>query len=168
MEVLTEKNGMQLIKKYNRYYIRFHDEQIMDAPCEIQIKENEADEILEDSEKIHNTQMKYKENNYWTLECLMQKTIMDFLKYDCKMSNNRTEVTMSKFSRHKDIEREFYEYLMYGEFPHNSSIVIEGHTAEKLNRETYLSAIGAYNYLIYLRENPQEALMNLKKGLPGK
>ena len=29
-----------------------------------------------------------------------------------------------------------------------------------------LNSLGAYNYLIYLRENPNEALASLKAGLP--
>ena len=38
----------------------------------------------------------------------------------------------------------------------------------KLVEDFSLSPLGAYNYLIYLRENPQNALADLKAGLPRK
>ena len=48
------------------------------------------------------------------------------------------------------------------------TISIEGYTAERLVTSTYLRPVGAYSYLIYLREKPKEALEDLKRGLPRK
>lgn len=45
-------------------------------------------------------------------------------------------------------------------------IKAEGFTAQHLATNYPLSALGAYNYLIYLREMPEKALADLKAGLP--
>ena len=41
-----------------------------------------------------------------------------------------------------------------------------GYYASKLVEDFPLSPLGAYNYLIYLREDPQNAIADLKAGLP--
>lgn len=63
-----------------------------------------------------------------------------------------------------DIMLECGQFMM-GIKPSNP-ISVEGYTAEKLMQTTYLSNLGAYNYLVYLRKNPAEALDNLRNGLP--
>ena len=50
--------------------------------------------------------------------------------------------------------------------PKENIIKCEGYSAEELCNTTILKPLGAYNYLIYLRDNPEEALANLKAGLP--
>jgi len=45
---------------------------------------------------------------------------------------------------------------------------VQGYSAKQIYDSTYLEVIGAYNYLIYLRRKPKEALENLEKGLPRK
>ena len=73
--------------------------------------------------------------------------------------------TLKKFS---DIYNEFIEYITFGIIDENNCIKVNGYDVNKLLKTTYLSPLGAYNYLIYLRENPKEALADLKKGLPRK
>jgi hypothetical protein len=48
--------------------------------------------------------------------------------------------------------------------------MVEGYTAKSLKEKVgnKLNNLGVYNYLIYLRENPDEAKQNLAKGLPVK
>lgn len=45
---------------------------------------------------------------------------------------------------------------------------MHGYTAEFLSKEYNLSPLGAYNYLVYLIEDPERALADLKAGLPTK
>jgi hypothetical protein len=61
---------------------------------------------------------------------------------------------------------EFKHYVATGEFvPEKFSYKVQGYSAEQLYKTTYLEALGAFNYLIYLKKNPKEALANLKAGL---
>lgn len=69
--------------------------------------------------------------------------------------------------RHPDIFGEFINYILAGEeFEEAEALTVEGYTAKRLTEETILTPLGAFNYLIYLREEPQEALADLKARLP--
>lgn len=58
---------------------------------------------------------------------------------------------------------------MAGEkFNEASNVIVEGYTAKRLADETILTSLGAFNFLIYLREEPKEALADLKAKLPRK
>lgn len=52
----------------------------------------------------------------------------------------------------------------------DNGIIVEGYSAKSLKEKVgnKLSDLGVYNYLIYLRENPDEAKQNLDAGLPVK
>lgn len=45
---------------------------------------------------------------------------------------------------------------------------VKGYSAQDIYEKTYLTEIGAYNYLIYLDKHPEQALKDLKNGLPRK
>lgn len=72
-----------------------------------------------------------------------------------------------KLSKYTDIYSEFTEVIKRGKWmSKHTAISVEGFTAEQLNSSYPLSLLGAYNYLIFLREAPNEALEALRKGLP--
>lgn len=52
--------------------------------------------------------------------------------------------------------------------PAKNCCKIRGYSAQDIYEKTYLTEIGAYNYLIYLEKNPEQALENLRKGLSRK
>lgn len=60
------------------------------------------------------------------------------------------------------------QYIMDDEMFTPNPIKVEGFTAQHLATNYPLSALGSYNYLIYLREMPGKALADLKAGLPTK
>ena len=60
------------------------------------------------------------------------------------------------------------QYIMDDEMFTHNPIKDEGFTAQNLATNYPLSALGSYNYLIYLREMPGKALADLKTGLPTK
>ena len=96
-----------------------------------------------------------------------REKIRDYLLSECGLSERRADMAISKLARHKDIYLEFSEYVANKMFPKEGLSVI-GYTAEALNQNYPLSPLGAYNYLIYLREMPEKALADLKSGLPTK
>lgn len=104
----------------------------------------------------------YEFNNY-------DMRVLSMLKTDFGMSEKRAVLAVQKLLAHKDIYDEFVLVAMTGKYAKESSAVsVEGYTAEMLNSNYPLSVLGSYNYLIYLRESPKEALEDLKKGLPRK
>lgn len=111
------------------------------------------------------------ELNKWYIENYQTKSETDirrekirkYLLDEIGLSARRADAVLEKLTQYKDIYLEFAEYVSTRKFPHNG-IVICGYNAETLHEKYPLSPLGAYNYLIYLREMPKEALMNLKKG----
>lgn len=85
-----------------------------------------------------------------------------------KISQTRAEKSYEKIARYADIRKEFYQYIMDGEVFTPNPIKVEGFTAQNLATNHPLSALGSYNYLIYLREMPGKALADLKTELPTK
>lgn len=98
---------------------------------------------------------------------LRREQIRNYLLSDGGLSERRADMAISKLARHKDIYLEFSEYVAKKAFP-EEGISVAGYTAEVLNQNYPLSPLGAYNYLIYLREMPEKALADLKAGLPTK
>ena len=95
--------------------------------------------------------------------------LIDKLKREYQMTDKRAMLTLHKLRSHKDMYKEFLRVFAEGFFPNDDDAVnVEGFTAERLTRDYPLNAVGAYNYLIYLRENPEKALSDLRAGLPRK
>ncbi len=84
------------------------------------------------------------------------------------LKNSYIEAAIKKLDTYADIKNELYETLKSGCFPLNHAIIESGYTAQALNENTFLTVLGAYNYLIYLRDDTENALLDLKKGLPTK
>lgn len=84
--------------------------------------------------------------------------INDYLKKKYSMSNKNIEDAIIYLKKFSDIYNEFIEYITFGIINENNCIKVNGYDVNKLLKTTYLSPLGAYNYLIYLRENPKEAL----------
>ena len=107
---------------------------------------------------------------------LMEKTAGEIDQYfkrilrsylEGSVSPNRLEAKIKELVRYSDIYEEFINYILSGEqFNETVPLEVEGYTAKQLTNETILTPLGAFNYLVYLREEPKEALADLKKKLP--
>ena len=166
MEEVIVYKGLKLIRKYEQYYIRFIGGQYEEYPCDLRITNKEALEIISDKEKIKAVRDEYKKKINWTISYFIDSSIMDYMFYECNMSQKRIEKGLEKLNRHNDIKTELYETITYGEFPKAGAVCVCEHTAQELNSSTHLSILGSYNYLIYLREDPENAISDLKRGLP--
>lgn len=83
------------------------------------------------------------------------------------MPSNNIHENYSKIDRHEDLKNELYFVIKNNSYP-EEKVSVCGYTAEKLQKETRLNMLGAYNYLIFLREKPDKAKELLLKGLPVK
>jgi hypothetical protein len=102
----------------------------------------------------------YENNNY-------DPYIIRKLTDDGKMSTKRAVLAVQKLQTHQDIYHEYVSVVKNdGAVSSDKQIHVEGYTAQQLSQNYPLSLLGAYNYLIYLRESPKEALADLKNGLP--
>ena len=124
--------------------------------------ENDACEYALESLKIINDALK---NPSTPLDMAVR-----YIRRKYGYSEELAEEMAKRINRYEDIFEEFYNYIHKGKFRKRDWTVVEekGYTAERLVSEYNLSPLGAYNYLVYLRENPMEALSDLDKGLPRK
>lgn len=85
-------------------------------------------------------------------------------------SDKRARAMLNQMVLYEDIFEEFFNYARVGKFckKDKTQTKVCGYTAETLNRDYNLSPLGAYNYLVYLKEEPNNALTDLKAGLPRK
>lgn len=98
----------------------------------------------------------------------MKNIVIEYFTQELHETQKRAEEMYKKLEKYPDILEEFLFWIKNNDFKKENPIEIEGYTALKLMQSTYLEPIGAYNYLIYLKEKPEEALEYLKKGLPKK
>ncbi len=85
-------------------------------------------------------------------------------------SEDRARKMANQISIYPDIFEEFLNYIRIGKFrkKDRTQVEIGGYTAEVLFNTYDLSPLGAYNYLVYLQEDPTNAIADLKAGLPRK
>lgn len=96
--------------------------------------------------------------------------LVEDMKSRFKLNQKMAILSLVELECHPDIYKEFLggmENTMFS-FPEENAIVVEGYSAEMLFANYPLSELGAYKYLIYLREEPEVALADLKAGLPRK
>jgi hypothetical protein len=92
--------------------------------------------------------------------------VLNHLLTEEKVTEKVALQIIGKLDKHPDILEEFTKWVQTRQYPVRGAICVEGYTAQKLSESTHLHPVGAYNYLIYLREKPEEALNRLKQGLP--
>lgn len=81
--------------------------------------------------------------------------IIQYLMSEQGYSAPTASAHAEEFMSHPDIAEEFFTALHNAEIP--SPITVEGYTAQMLKSRYALSTLGAYNFLIYLREKPEDA-----------
>ena len=101
----------------------------------------------------------------------MKEIIIKYLKEELKESDQRVEENYSKIEKQPDILNEFENWIKERRYPeeNNGAVVVNGYSAKKLSEiAKFLEPIGVYNFLVDLRERPEEALEDIKKGFPRK
>ena len=79
------------------------------------------------------------------------------------------ERTLKKLGRHPDIARELEGWIGSGQYPMENAVSAEGYTARDIaEMAPFLDGVGAYNFLISLREQPERARETIAAGFPRK
>jgi hypothetical protein len=100
------------------------------------------------------------------LEKYYDELVIQFIKDNSTLSEKRVEKMIKDLKIHFDLYSEIVEYILAGNTYKKDTIKVEGYDAAGLCSNYKLSLVGAYNFLIYLREDPSNALADLKAGLP--
>ena len=99
-----------------------------------------------------------------------EEMVIMFVQRKYNYSKKQARRMVTQIARHKEVFDEFFNYSLTNDLckRDGSKVSIEGFTAERLMHEYNLSVLGAYNYLVYLSEEPERALKDLKNRLPRK
>lgn len=98
----------------------------------------------------------------------MEEKVLHYLMDEEGLTEKAAGIVCTKLAKHPDILAEAAGWIDTRAFPQQGAVQVEGYTAEQLAQTAPLKPIGAFNYLVYLRNNPEKALEDLKNGLPRK
>lgn len=98
----------------------------------------------------------------------MDKIITRYLVDECNKSDAFATNCIRKMETHPDIMKAFVEWIHVRDFRLISAPVVQGIDVVQLDMTGKLTPVGVFNYLIYLRNSPEEALEALKRGFPRK
>ncbi len=96
-----------------------------------------------------------------------EKNIIEHLKAEYGYSETKARKAMDYLLQVKIIAFEYSYFIEHGDYvPDKYASVYSGYTAKRISSETDLTILGAFNCMVYLKRKPEEALANLKAGLP--
>lgn len=156
-----------LIDQYGSKYIRFVAGEINDCILQRRITDDEAAKIQRGELTMEGVLNYYNNQGGCSPDDLRDGLLKDYLRTVGMYSKQQIDRIVEKLKTYGDIFFEFYDYVLYQKFI-DGGITINGFTAEYLANDYALSPLGAYNYLIYLREMPEKALADLNSCLPSK
>lgn len=75
--------------------------------------------------------------------------------------NQKTEVAAkiaSPFEKHDDIRAELEIWIEAREYPQDNPLTIEGYTADAISKlAPFMDGVGVYNFMVTLKERPDNA-----------
>ena len=96
-----------------------------------------------------------------------KQTVCQFISKTYSMSEQKVTDMWNNLKRDMHVLFEFKYYVANNEFvPDKFCYNVRGYSAEQLYNTTNLTTLGAFNYMVYLKRKPEEALANLQKELP--
>ena len=122
------------------------------------------------------TLINFKEWFHFTRICEVQETLEDyydellkgFIISNSSLSEKRVEKMVKNLKIHLDLYAEIVDYLLADNVYKRPLISEQGYDVKKLCLEFNLSIVEVYNFIIYLREDTQNTIADLKAGLPRK
>ena len=94
------------------------------------------------------------------------------INYLVSERNQKPEVASkitSAFERHADIRAELEKWLERREYAQDNPLVVEGYTADMISKlAPFMDGVGVYNFLVTLRERPENGKRIISEGFKRK
>jgi hypothetical protein len=75
----------------------------------------------------------------------------------------------SPFEKHDDIRDELEKWIESQEYTQDNPLTIEGYTAEMISKlAPFMDGVGVYNFMVTLRERPENGKRIIAEGFPRK
>ena len=95
--------------------------------------------------------------------------IIDYLINERKQKPEVALKIASPFEKHSDICAELEKWLEQRKFSQDNPLTIEGYTAEAISKlAPFMDGVGVYNFMVTLRERPDNAKRIIAEGFPRK
>lgn len=95
--------------------------------------------------------------------------IIDYLVSERSQKPEVAAKIASSFGEYDDIRAELEKWIEKREYPQENPITIEGYTAKDiLNLAPFMDGVGVYNFMITLRERPENGKRIIAEGFPRK
>jgi hypothetical protein len=164
-DILEETSIYDLMCRYDdRYYIRFtmDDGFIAELPVsDIPTGFDVVKRIREKPEEMIKIVNSFRKKGTWNENSYLQSTLTDHLLYSGDMPMRQAAFVLKRLNNHEDILHEMYNMIVEGK-PGFRVAKECGYTAADLMEATSLNLIGAYLFLISLREDPENASVQLE------
>ena len=99
----------------------------------------------------------------------MMEKITNYLINERFQKPNVAAKIASPFEKHDDIRTELEKWIDLKEFPKDNPLTIEGYTAEMIfELAPFMDGVGVYNFMVTLRERPENAKKIIAEGFPRK
>lgn len=90
--------------------------------------------------------------------------IMEYLTETLKQKKVLAERNFNRITKHDDIKNEFESCIKDGNIP-DEGIIVEGYSAKDIQKlAPFMNWLGIYNFLISLRDKPEEAKQSIEVG----
>ena len=94
------------------------------------------------------------------------------VNYLVNVRNQKPEVAhkiATSFEKHDDIRTELEKWIVQQEYIQENPLTIEGYTAEMISKlAPFMDGVGVYNFMVTLRERPDNGKRIIMEGFPRK
>ena len=95
--------------------------------------------------------------------------ILDYLTNAKKLKPDVAAKISAPFSKHDDIRAELEKWIGGQAYQQDNPLTVEGYTAEMISKlAPFMDGVGVYNFLITLRERPDNGKRIIAAGFPRK
>ncbi|MCL1996342.1 MAG: hypothetical protein FWG63_09070 [Defluviitaleaceae bacterium] len=97
------------------------------------------------------------------------ETIINYLTSERKQKPKIAAKIASSFERHDDIRAELEKWIEVRKYPQDNSLTVEGYNAYAISKlATFMDGVGVYNFLVTLRERPDNGKRIIAEGFKRK
>jgi hypothetical protein len=95
--------------------------------------------------------------------------IINYLVNECHQKPETAVKITLPFEKHDDIRAELEQWIEQRSYPRDHPLMVEGYTAEMISRlAPFMDGVGVYNFLVTLRERPDNGKRIITQGFPRK
>lgn len=97
----------------------------------------------------------------------MTEKIVSYLVNACKQKPEVAAKMTLSFEKHSDIRTELEKWIEQQEYPQDNPLMVEGYTAKNISElAPFMNGVGVYNFLVTLRERPENGKRIIAEGFP--